>query len=336
LVAEKIVYRLGYVGDPDLEPEKTELARGDIRHVLLDLLQNENEIIEQARDADGLIIVDSPITRRVLENLNRCKVVLRLGVGVDTIDVSAATDLGVAVVNVPDLWIREVANHALALLLSCNRRIIVGDRMIRKGKFSSSIGSHVGGLYGETLGLVGLGHIGIAMAHRAAAFEMELIAYDPYTKADIFDTLGVGSVSFPELLDRSDYISIHCPSTSETRHLFDEAALRQMKPTAYLVNTSRGPIVSEDALVLALQEGWIAGAGLDVFDPEPPDSDNPLLLMDNVVLTPLQAWYSDPAMAALPGRAGSEIARVLTGRMPRNLLNPDVLTKLSLKADRVS
>ena len=118
--------------------------------------------------------------------------------------------------------------------------------------------------------------------------------------------------------------------------MFDEAALRQMKPTAYLVNTSRGPIVSEDALVRALQEGWIAGAGLDVFDPEPPDSDTPLLLMDNVVLTPHQAWYSDPAMAALPGRAGSEVTRVLTGRMPLNLVNPDVLKKMPLEADRVS
>ena len=327
------VYRLGYVGDPDLESEKAELAKVGARHVLVPLFETEDETIEQARDADGLIIANSPISRRVLEALDRCKVALRLGVGVDTIDVDAATDLGVAVVNVPDLWVREVANHALTLLLACNRRLTHGDRMVRRGEYDPSITSHVGGLHGETLGLVGLGNISRAMARRAVAFEMDLIAYDPYLEADVFAEHGVTAVSFEELLARSDYVSIHCPSTDETHHLFDEAALRQMKPTAYLVNTACGPIVSEAALVRALEEGWIAGAGLDVFDPEPPAADNPLLAMSNVVLTPHQGWYSDPAVAALPGRAGNEVARVLTGRMPRNLVNPAVLAKLPLKAD---
>jgi D-3-phosphoglycerate dehydrogenase len=294
---------------------------------------DEDEFIQRTQGADGLIVVDSPVGRRALESLNRCKVLVREGVGVDTIDLDAATELGIAVVNVPDLWVREVANHALALLLASNRKLLALDRAVRAGEWVPIIPAQVGPLHGETLGIVSLGRIGRALARRAAALEMDLIAYDPYVEQSVFDELGVESVTFGELLRRSDYVSVHSPKTDETVHLFDEDAFRRMKPTAYLVNTSRGQVVDQVALTRALQEGLIAGAGLDVLEDEPPGKDSPLLQMENVVLTPHTAYYSETSVRDLAVRCGQEAARVLTGRMPKNLVNRDVLRKLPLTPD---
>ena len=327
------VYRIGVHTRDLLEPERVELERVGARQVVLPRIEDQGELIEKARDADGLIIVDSPVTRRAMEAMPGLKVVLRTGVGVDVIDVDAATDLGIAVVCVPDLWIREVANHAMALLLACNRRLLLLDSAVRSGDWLPIIPPPVGSLHGETLGIVGLGRIGRALSSRAAAFELDVIAYDPYLPAAAFADAGVESVSFDELLRRSDYISLHSPKTDETAHLLDEDALRRMKPTAYLINTSRGPLVDQAALTRALREGWIAGAALDVLEKEPPEATEPLLKMKNVILTPHASYYSDAAIEQLPVRCGQEVARVLTGRMPKNLFNPKVLDKLPLTAD---
>ena len=327
------VYHIGSRPSGDLEDARTELGTVGARLVELPFLDTEEEIIESASDADGLIILHAPVGRAVLTALKRCKVVMRTGVGVDTIDVEAATDLGVAVVNVPDMWSREVANHALALLLACNRRLLTLDRTVRSGQWSPGIPPPVGSLHGETLGIAGMGRQGCALAQRAAAFEMELLGYDPYIPDSVFQQYRVTRVEFDELLRRSDYVSIHCPLTPDTHHLVDEDALKAMKPTAYLINTARGPIVDEQALIRALQEGWIAGAGLDVLEEEPPSPDSPLLRMDNVVLTPHAAYYSDAALGALPARCGQEVARVLTGRMPLHLFNPQVAKHLGLSTE---
>ncbi len=327
------VFRLGLLARDDLGPEQAELGRVGAREVVLPFLESEAEVMEQTCGADGLIVVSSPITRRVLSSLEHCRVVLRTGVGVDTIDVDAATDLGVAVVNVPDLWTREVANHALALLMACNRKLLRADRAIRSGEWVPMLPPPIGSLHGETLGLVGLGRIGRAMARRAAALELNLIVHDPYIEPSVFKGFGAASVSFDDLLRRSDYISIHCPKTDETFHMFDEDAFGRMKPSAYLINTARGPIVEQAALERALQEGWIAGAGLDVLEFEPPPPDSPLLQMRNVILTPHSGYHSDAAIRDLPVRCGGEVARVLTGRMPMNLVNPDVLRVLPLVTD---
>lgn len=327
------VYRIGVHVRDVLDPEKEELERVGARRVILQGPVTDDEIIEMAADADGLIVVDAPIGRRVLESLKQCKVVLRTGVGVDTIDVEAATELGIAVICVPDLWIREVANHALSLLLACNRKIVQLDSVVRSGNWSPIIPAPVGSLHGETLGIVGFGRIGRSLASRAKAFELNVLAYDPYLTDSVFCEAGVESVSWDDLLQRSDYISIHSPKTDKTHHLFDEDAFRRMKRTAYLINTSRGAVVDQEVLVLALQEGWIAGAGLDVLEEEPPATNNPLLKMDNVVLTPHTSYYSDSAVQELPIRCGSEVAKVLTGRMPQNLFNPNVLEKLHLHKD---
>jgi D-3-phosphoglycerate dehydrogenase len=324
------VFHVGVHTQEALEPEKIELAKIGARQVVLPSLKTEDEMLAQTRGADGLIIMESDVSRRTMEASPNCKVVLRTGVGVDTIDIPAATDLGIAVINVPDVWIREVANHALALMLACNRRLFLLDRTIRGGGWPRVIPSPVGSLHGETLGVVGLGQIGRALVRRAAAFEMDLIAHDPYIEPSVFAEYGVEQVSFEELLARSDYVSIHTPLTDDTHYMFDEAAFRQMKPTAYLINTARGPIVEMAALVEALRSGRIFGAGIDVFEVEPPPDDSPLLGLDNVVLSSHSGYYSDPALRALSVRCGQEVARVLTGRMPLHLVNPEVLGRLPL------
>jgi D-3-phosphoglycerate dehydrogenase len=292
-------------------------------------LRQEEDIIARTQDADGLIVSSSPITRRVMSALTHLRVVVRTGVGYDVIDVPAATDLGIVVVNIPDIWTREVANHALGLLLAWNRRIPTLYSEVKGGVWQSQAPSPVGSLHGETVGIVGFGNIGRAFARRVAALETHVIAYDPYVDDAQFTALGVARVrSLAELASRADYVSVHCLLNAETRHLIDAAFLRQMKPTACVINTSRGPVVDEAALIRALQEQWIAGAALDVQEREPSAPDNPLLRLDNVILTPHAAYFSTPAVAQVPRRCGEEVARVLTGQRPLHVVNPAVYAAL--------
>ena len=323
------VYSLGAGDHADMVAE---LEKVGARLVPLGRLDSEDEIIAQtAADADALIVTESPITRRVLSSFERCKAVLRTGVGFDCIDVPAATDNGIAVINVPDLWTREVANQAMMLLLAINRKLLEQESSVRENRWLPRISAPVGPLHTETVGVVGLGRIGSAFARRIKAFEVDLIAYDPFISDEAFASVGAEPVSFDELLARSDYVSVHTPLDDGTFHLIDEDALRKMKPAAILINTSRGPVVDEAALITALQEGWILGAGLDVLEQEPPDADNPLLGMNNTVLTPHAAHYSELSMALRPGRFGSEVAAVLDGRLPQNLVNGPVLEVLPLR-----
>jgi D-3-phosphoglycerate dehydrogenase / 2-oxoglutarate reductase len=295
----------------------------------LPFTRQEDEIIERAHDADALIVSSSPITRRVMSALRQLKVVVRTGVGYDVIDVPAATELGIVVVNIPDLWTREVANHALGLLLSWNRQIPTLYNEVKAGLWQSRVPGPAGALHGETVGIVGFGNIGRAFARRVSALETHVIAYDPYVDDAQFTALGVERLlSLGELAARSDYVSVHCLLNAETRHLIDETFLRQMKPTACLINTSRGPVVDEQALIRALQEKWIAGAALDVQEREPSLPDNPLLRMENVLLTPHAAYYSTAAVAQVPRRCGEEVARVLTGQRPLHVVNQEVYAVL--------
>jgi D-3-phosphoglycerate dehydrogenase len=325
---ELTVYSLGGGNHQDMIDE---LEKVGARLVLLPRLESEDEIIEQASDADALIVIESPITRRVLSSFDHCKAVLRTGVGFDCVDVPAATDNGIAVINVPDLWTREVANQAMMLLLAANRKLLEQERSVRENRWNTMISGPVGPLHTETVGIVGLGRIGSAFAQRIKGFEVDLIAYDPFLSDEAFEEVGARSVSFDELLAESDYISIHMPLDDGTYHLIDEDALKKMKPNAILINSSRGPVVDEAALIKALQEGWILGAGLDVLEQEPPDTDNPLLSMSNTVLTPHAAHYSELSMELRPRRYGVEVAAVLDGRRPMNLVNSPVLEVLPLR-----
>jgi D-3-phosphoglycerate dehydrogenase len=319
------VYVVQARGQRDYAECEAALAHVPARLASLPFIADEAGVIARARDADALIVSSSPVTRRVMSALESLKVVVRTGVGYDVIDVPAATELGVVVVNVPDLWIREVANHALALLLAWNRKIIALDRDVRSGVWSPGIpGPRTGSLHGETVGIVGLGNIGSAFARRVAALETRVIACDPYVDDARFAALGVERADLHTLAAQSDYVSVHTLLNRETRHLIDEAFLRRMKPTALLINTSRGPVVDEQALIRALQDKRLAGAALDVWEQEPVAADNPLLRMDNVIATPHAAYFSSPAVAQVPRRCGEEVARVLTGQRPLNVVNPEV------------
>jgi D-3-phosphoglycerate dehydrogenase len=301
------------------------LARVPARTTVLPFIGDEDELITRTRDADALVVVYSPITRRVMSALEGLKTVVRTGVGYDVIDVPAATELGVIVVNIPDLWIREVANHALALLLAWNRKIIALDGQVHAGTWGvAALAPHTGSLHGETVGIVGLGNIGSAFARRVAAFETNVIACDPYVDDRRFKELGVERVTLEALAERADYVSVHTLLNAETRHLIGEGFFRRMKPNAVLINTSRGPVVDERALARALQDKRLAGAALDVWEEEPIAADNPLLTMDNVIATPHAAYFSSAAVAQVPRRCGEEAARVLTGQRPLNVVNPEV------------
>ena len=319
------VYVIQGRGERDYADCQTALDRVPAQLISLPFIGDAAEVIARTRDADALIISSSPVSRRVMESLEGVQAVMRTGVGYDVIDVPAATELGVVVINVPDIWIREVANHALALLLAWNRRIVTLDREVRGGTWSGRVlGAVTGSLHGETVGIVGLGNIGSAFARRIAALETHVIACDPYVDDARFKTLGVERVDLPTLAARADYVSVHALLNAETRGLLNEAFFRRMKPTACLVNTSRGPVVDEAALARALREGRLAGAALDVFEEEPLAADSPLRRLDNVILTPHAAYFSSPAVAQVPKRCGEEIARVLLKERPLNVVNPEV------------
>ncbi len=311
--------------------ETEELAKVNAELVGVDCA-TEDEIIEAAKDADAILTSQAQITRRVMEALPKCKVIVRYGVGYDTIDVDAATDNGILVVNIPDFCWEEVSNHAIVLLLACAKKLVFLNNYTKQGRWAEGKRAQapMGSIYGQTLGLVGCGNIGRMTARKAQCFGLRVLGYDPYVDESLAKEHGITLVSLPELLKESDYISVHTPLNKETRHLIGEKEFKQMKPTAYFINTARGSVVDEPALIKALQEKWIAGAGLDVFEKEPIDSDNPLLKMDNVVVTPHDASYSDAAFKRCRTSVGQEAARVLSGQWPKNVVNKTVKPKVNL------
>jgi D-3-phosphoglycerate dehydrogenase / 2-oxoglutarate reductase len=319
------VYVIQGRGQRDYADCQTALAPVPAKMTALPFIGTEDELIAKTRDADGLVISSSPVTRNVMSALEGLKVVARTGVGYDVIDVLAATELGVIVVNIPDIWVREVANHALSLLLAWNRKILTLDRQVHAGTWGGGVpGPHTGSLHGETVGIVGLGNIGSAFARRIAAFETTVIACDPFVDDARFKALGVERVTLEGLAERSDYISVHALLNAGTHHLIGDAFFRHTRPTAILINTSRGPVVDEPALYRALVDKRLAGAALDVWEQEPVATDNPLLKLDNVIATPHAAYFSSAAVAQVPRRCGEEVARVLTGQRPLNVVNPEV------------
>ena len=311
--------------------ETEELAKVNAELVGADCT-TESEIIEAAKDADAILMAEAQITRRIMETLPKCKVIVRYGIGYDTIDIEAATDNNIIVANIPDFCLEEVSNHAIVLLLACAKKLVFQNNCTKQGRWDEVRGAlaPMGSIYGQTLGLVSCGNIGRMTARKAQCFGLKILGYDPYVDKSLAKEYGITLVSLPELLKESDFVSVHTPLNKETWHLMGEEEFKQMKPTAYFINTSRGPVVDEPALIKALQEKRIAGAGLDVFEKEPVDPDNPLLKMDNVVVTPHFASYSDAAYKLLRTSVGQEAARVLRGRWPRNVVNKTVKPKVNL------
>lgn len=265
----------------------------------------------------------------MIKGLDKCKIIARTGIGVDNVDLDAATKKGIMVTNVPSYCEDEVSDHALALILSFCRKICYYSNRVRKGDWDWKGGKPLYRLKNQTLGIVALGKIARLVAKKAAGFGFNIVFYDPYVKEEEIDELHIEKVEFKQLLEISDIISVHTPLTDETRHLFGEAEFQQMKGSAYLINTSRGPIIEEEALYKALSSGAIAGAGLDVLESEPPDPDNPLFELDNVILTPHTGWYSEDSETDLRRQATKEIVRVLQGKKPLNLVNKEVERQLS-------
>ena len=293
----------------------------------------EDEFVKAARDADALYAKGRPITKRIIDGLERCKVITLGSVGVDSVDVGAATARGIPVTNVPDTFIEEVADHAMTLILATFRRLVVQDRLVREGRWKEGrpMLYKFPRLMGQTLGFVAFGHVARAVAMRARPFGVRMLAYDPYVEELVMSQYGVEPASLSEMLSQSDIVSMHAPSTPDAHHMLREEHFRQMKKTAIFINTGRGPTVHEPSLIKALEEGWIAAAGLDVVEQEPIDMTSPLLKMDNVILTAHVASASARFDPVRRRRVGAEIALALTGRWPRSCVNPGVLEKSGLR-----
>ena len=287
---------------------------------------SEAEVVTLGRDKDVLLTSSARklLTGEVIQQLSGCRALVRVGSGVDCIEVPAATARGIVVVNTPEALVEEVSDHAAALLLDCIRHISYQDRLVRQGQWRSSTMPSMPRLRGKTLGLIGLGRIARALMEKLSGFNLTFVAYDPYIDPAMANSRGARLVPLAELLREADFVSLHLPLTEETRHLLGEQELRLMKPQAILINTARGAIVDELALYRALTQGWIAGAGLDVLEQEPPAPDNPLLRLENVVLTPHTAASSDELMEAMY-RAGLQVTKdLLDDRLPPSVINPEV------------
>jgi len=302
---------------PSVEIEKAILSEIDSEFVLA-YCNTEDEVIEVAQDAGGIINQYAPITRRVIKSLKKCKVIARYGVGVDNIDIEAATEYGIIVANVPDYCVDEVSTHTMALILACARGVTLLDRKIRDKRWDFTLAKPLFRTKGKTLGLFGLGRIAKMVAQKASGFGFKIIAYDPYISKVNRE---IKLVKFPQLLSDSDFISIHTPLTDKTRHSFGENELRAMKKTAYLINTARGPIVDEEALYKTLEKGWIAGAALDVMEKEPPDWEKLLPKLDNLIITPHISFYSEESYVELKTKTAKAVLSVLKGGLPRAMVN---------------
>ena len=317
-------------GGYDLELEALEGMDAEIVEIPAD----EAGFIAAVQDFDAVYAKGMQFSERVVQGLPaRCKGIVLGSVGVDSVDIAAATARGIPVTNCPDTFIDEVADHAMALLLAGHRRIIEQDRMVREGRWREGRPqlSQLPRLMGATMGFVAFGRVARLTARRAKAFGLNLVAYDPFIEELVIYEYGARPATLEEVLQTSDFVSMHAPATPQARGMLTEKHFRMMKPTAWFINTGRGPTVDEAALIRALEGGWIAGASLDVLEVEPPRQDNPLLQMTNVVLSPHNASASARFDLARKRRVGQELSLILSGRWPMSCVNPTVLPGSALR-----
>jgi D-3-phosphoglycerate dehydrogenase len=282
--------------------------------------KTEDEVIASCADSAGLIIMYAPMTRRVLQHLPKCKVIARYGVGVDTVDLAAAAELGIIVSNVPDYGTHEVSDHALGMMLCLTRKIAYASSLVKAGQWDFRLMRPIHRHQIQSVGILGIGRIGSAMAHKSHALGMKVLAHDPFVDPGSRPDY-VEFVSLEDLLQHSDVVSVHCPLNDSTRYLLDEARLRLMKPTAFLINTARGSIVDEAALNTLLENKLLAGAALDVLSHEPGSAVHPLFKHDNFLVSPHMAWHSEESAQELKRKAAEEVRRVLTGSAPKYQVN---------------
>jgi D-3-phosphoglycerate dehydrogenase len=316
---------------PNLDPAREVLERIGA-NILLATEATPDSIMKVARQADALLVTYAKITAEMIGQMSRCSIIARFGIGVDNVDVAAASGAGIVVTRVPDYCVDEVSDHTMALLLALVRKIPFANSLVNAGRWGMPAVAPIHRLRGTVLGLVGFGKIPQLLVGKAKAFGIKIVAYDPYVSESVMTSAGVQQVDFAKLLRVSDFVSIHAPLLPETHHLFNAEVLAQMKTTAYLINTARGPIVDEAALAHALDAGQLAGAALDVLSSEPPMASS-LFGRDNVILTPHMSFYSVESLIELQTKAAEEVVRVLTGQLPLNPINPEVLNRTTRGAD---
>ena len=294
---------------------------------------SDADFVAGAKDANAIMARGRRISAEIIAGLDKVVVIGCGSVGTDTVDVDAATAAGIPVTNVPDVFIEEVADHTMAILLAAYRRLYEMRQLIRDGRWTEGHPylREVPRLYGHTIGLIAYGNIARAVARRCKPFGLHVLAHDPYVSEVEMTADGVEPVGYMELFERSDFVSNHAPLNNETRGMISTAQFAAMKPTAIFVNTGRGPCQDETALIEALEQGEIAGAALDVFEQEPIDLENPLLQMDNVIVTPHVASATSRMMPETRRRLGQELAAALQGRWPRSVVNPSVLDRSELR-----
>jgi D-3-phosphoglycerate dehydrogenase / 2-oxoglutarate reductase len=297
---------------PSLDPAKTALARLNPTYRMSKSV-NADDIVAVAKDADAVLVTYAKLTRDVLMQLTRCRAIGRFGLGVDNIDLPTAKEKGIAVNYVPDYCIREVSDHAMALLLALIRKIPLSNKLVQSGRWEMPAVVPIRRIEGTVLGLIGFGHIPRLVAPKAQAFGMRVISYDPFAKPDVFKAAGAEGVDLDTLLKTSDYVSVHAPLLPATRGMLNATAFSKMKKGAYVVNTARGPLIDEPDLIAALDSGQVGGAGLDVVAAEPLAKDSPLLGRDNVIISPHTAFYSIEALNELQTKCATDVARVLSG-----------------------
>jgi len=312
--------------DSELHPlDSTLRARLEESGARIVSISGDTDFAGAAACADAILNADFRLTAPLISRLSRCRVISRFGIGVDNIDVAAATARGIPVANVPEFCTEEVANRALTLMLACASQLLQLDRRVREGSWRAGEMPESIQIEGQVLGLVGFGRIARAVARRALAFGMKVIAHDPYLAPSNISSMGAAPASFEDVLSQSDFLSLHAPLTPETHHLINAETLRLVKPSAVLINCARGGLVDEPALVDALRNQRLARAGLEVLEEEPPSADNPILRMDQVLFTPHSAAHTKKALQRVREVAVDAVVRVLRGERLLHVVNPSAV-----------
>ena len=308
---------------PSTDPERAVLEAVGIELVVAPDT-SENTLAELAKDVDAIMFCFAQVTAKVLESATKCKIAARYGIGVDNLDIPRATELGIVVTNVPDYCMDEVTDHALGMILALNRRLVPHTREVVQGGWNDvALNQPMHRTRGATMGIVGYGRIGRSLAAKAVGFGMNILAYDPMIEPGS-DVEGASVTTLDELLEKSDFVSLHVPLLPSTENMISAPELAKMKPGSIIVNCARGGLIDEHALASALESGHIAGAGLDVVEPTPPDPSSPLLAQENVIITPHTAFFSQASTVELEERTAGEVVRVLAGEKPENWINPEV------------
>jgi len=308
---------------PSIDIEKKVLSKLNVELVKFQC-KTEDELIKNCKDADALLNQYAKITQNVIEHLDNVKIIARYGVGVDNVNLNAATKKGIFVTNVV-YDICDVADHTITLMLALTRKLFFVDKSVKKLEWDWKKFHPITRIKGKTVGIIGLGRVGRQVAKRINCFDVTILACDPYISSDIFRKYNANCVDLDTLLHQSDFVTLHIPLNDETRYMISTNQLKKMKKTAILINAARGGIVDEEALYKALLENEIAGAGLDVLEKEPVEKDNPLLKLDNVIITPHMGWYSEDSVDEVQKIAAEQVLMSLQGKVPTNLVNKEVL-----------